>query len=262
MAGTYSVVVTNASGCSSLASTTVTLNSLPVPSISGTAAACLNSTGNVYTTESGMSNYSWSVTGGSITAGGGTASNTATVTWNTTGTGHVKVNYTNSYGCSAASQTDKPVTVNALPVPTISGIANICLNSTGNVYTSEAGMTSYSWTVTGGTITAGGGTSNNTITITWTTIGTGHVKVNYTNASGCTTPSQTDKPVTVNALPFPTIAGNASVCLNSTGNIYTTESGMSNYSWTVTGGTITAGGGTSINTATVTVSHNKSTNML
>ena len=47
------------------------------------------------------------------------------------------------------------LTVNALPVPTIIGPAIVCSNSVGNIYTTEAGMTGYIWTVSsGGTITA------------------------------------------------------------------------------------------------------------
>ena len=79
-------------------------------------------TGNVYTTEAGMSNYLWTVSaGGTITAGGGTGSNMVTVTWTTTGAKTVTVNYTNVNGCTATSPTTYNVTVNPLPVPTIAG---------------------------------------------------------------------------------------------------------------------------------------------
>ena len=63
------------------------------------------------------------------------------------------------------------VTVNPRPAPTISGPTPVCLNSTGNVYTTLAGQSNYIWTIVGGTITAGGGTTNNTATVTWTTSG-------------------------------------------------------------------------------------------
>src|SRR4029450_7324352 len=58
------------------------------------------------------------------------------------------------------------VTVNARPVPTISGPASICVGST-SVYTTEAGMSGYTWTVTGGT----GTSTTNSISINWTTAG-------------------------------------------------------------------------------------------
>src|ERR1035437_2167448 len=238
-------------GNSSCANIAVTVNTLPTPPISGNNTVCASSTGNVYTTESGMSGYSWTVTGGSITAGGGSTNNSVTVTWGTSGTGHVKVNYTNSGGCTAAAQTDKTITINAIPTPTISGPSAACLNSTGNVYTTESGMSGYSCTVIGGNVTSGGGSTNNSVTVLWLAVGTEHIKVNYSNSSGCTASSQTDKPVTVNDLPIPTISGSTTVCAYSTGNVYTTESGMSGYSWTVIGGSVTSGGGSANNTVTV-----------
>ncbi|MCX6247800.1 MAG: T9SS type A sorting domain-containing protein [Bacteroidetes bacterium] len=253
-AQTVSVNYTNANGCTAAAPTVynVTVNALPVPTITGPASVCAGSTGNVYTTQGGQTNYLWVVSaGGSITAGGGTGNNTVTVTWNTAGARTVSVNYTNAAGCTALTPTVYNVTVNALPVPTITGPASVCVTSTGNVYTTEAGMTNYLWNVSaGGSITAGGGTGNNTVTVTWNTVGAQTVSVNYTNANGCTAVAPTVYNVTVNALPVPTIAGPTPVCVLSTGNIYTTQAGNSGYLWNVTGGTITAGAGTSAITVT------------
>jgi hypothetical protein len=89
----------------------VTVNTLPVPVITGPASACVNSTGNVYSTAAGMTGYNWAVSaGGTITAGTGT--NSITVTWNTSGAKTVSVNYTNSNSCIAATPTVYNVTVN------------------------------------------------------------------------------------------------------------------------------------------------------
>jgi hypothetical protein len=243
-----SVNYKNVNSCTAQNPTTypVTVNPLPVPTITGPAAACVNSAGNIYTTAAGMLTYNWSVTGGTIMAGTGT--NSITVTWNTAGSQNVSLNYINTNNCTAASPTIKTVTVNPLPIPTISGSSSVCVNSSGNVYTTEYGMSGYNWVVTGGSVTSGSGT--NSITVTWNTAGAQSVSVNYLNANNCTASSATVKPVTVNALPSPTITGSLSVCVNSTGNVYTTESGMSGYSWTVTGGTITSGSST--NSITVT----------
>ncbi|MCX6249756.1 MAG: hypothetical protein NTX61_03295 [Bacteroidetes bacterium] len=256
-ARTVSVNYYNAANCAAAAPTVynVTVNALPVPTIAGPAPVCVNSTGNVYTTQAGMTGYSWSVSaGGTITGGGTSISNTITITWLTTGANTVSVNYTNSNGCQAATPTVYNVTVNALPTPTLAGPATVCVNSAGNVYSTQAGMTNYIWSVSsGGTITAGGTTLSNTVTVTWTTTGSKTVSINYTNSNGCTAPSATVYPVTVNALPVPTITGPNSVCQNSTGNNYTTETGMTNYVWTVSaGGTITAGGTATSTLVTVT----------
>jgi gliding motility-associated-like protein len=256
-AKTVTVNYNNLNGCTATSATTynVTVNALPVPTVAGPTPVCVGVAGNVYTTEAGMSNYTWVVSaGGTITAGGGTGNNTVTVTWTTTGAKTITVNYNNTNGCTATSATTYNVTVNALPVPTIAGPTPVCVGVAGNVYTTEAGMSNYTWVVSaGGTITAGGGTANNTVTVTWTTTGAKTVTVNYNNLNGCTATSPTTYNVTVNALPVPTVAGPTPVCVGVAGNVYTTEAGMSNYTWVVSaGGTITAGGGTANNTVTVT----------
>jgi gliding motility-associated-like protein len=255
-AKTVTVNYTNGSGCTTTSPATynVAVDPLPTPTITGPTQVCAGVAGNVYTTESGMSNYIWTVSaGGTITAGGGTGNNTVTVTWTTTGAKTVKVNYTNGNGCTATSPATYNFTVNPLPVPAITGPAPVCVGVSGNGYTTETGMSNYIWTISaGGTITAGGGTGNNTVTITWMTTGAKTVKVNYTNGNGCTATSPTAYNVTVNPLPVPTITGPTPVCVGIAGNGYTTEAGMSNYLWTVSaGGTITAGGGTEDNTVTV-----------
>ncbi|MCX6246080.1 MAG: hypothetical protein NTU98_15405 [Bacteroidetes bacterium] len=252
ISGNVTVYGINSCMNGSSSSLAVTVNLLPVPTITGTASACVNSTGNIYYTESGMTGYTWSISaGGTITAGGTSTSSTVTVTWNIAGAQTVSVNYTNGNGCLGASATIKNVTVNALPVPTITGLATVCAGTTGVTYTTETGMTGYTWSITGGTITAGAGTK--TITVTWNTVGSQTVTVSYTNTNGCTAASPTSKTVTVNALPVPTITGSASVCAWSTGNVYTTESGMTGYTWALSGsGIITSGAGTNAITVTWT----------
>jgi hypothetical protein len=250
-AQTVSVNYTNASSCNATTATvkSVTVNPLPVPTITGLASACVGTAGVVYTTEAAMTGYAWTISaGGAITAGAGT--NAITVTWNTAGAQNVYVNYVNGNGCTATTPVAKSVTVNTLPVPTITGLASACIGATGVIYTTEAAMTGYTWTVSaGGTITAGSGT--NAITVTWSTVGAKTVSVNYTNANTCTAASATVKNVTVNPLPVPTITGQSFVCNGSTGVAYTTETGMTGYAWTVSaGGTITAGAGTSAITVT------------
>jgi hypothetical protein len=221
----------------------VTVNLAATPTITGPVSACLNSTSNIYTTQAGMTGYAWIVNGGIIVAGAGT--NAITVNWNATGAQTVSVNYFNANGCNAATPTVYNVTVNPLPVVTITGPASVCLNSTGNVYTTEVGMTSYVWTVVGGTITAGGGAANNTVSITWTSTGAKTVSVNYNNANGCSAATATVYNVSVNVLPVPTITGPATPCSNVSGIVYSTEAGNTGYAWTTSaGGLITAGAGT------------------
>jgi hypothetical protein len=250
-AKTITVNYTNTNNCTSAAPTVfnVTVNALPVPAISGPANVCAASTGKIYSTQTGMTGYQWTVSaGGTITAGAGTS--VITVTWNTAGAKTVNVNYNNANGCAAASPATYNVTVNPLPVPVISGASSVCVNSAGNSYSTQAGMTGYLWTISaGGTITSGTGT--NSITVTWNTAGARNVAVNYTNANSCAATSSTVYNVIVNPLPVPAISGPASVCPASTGNVYTTQPGMTGYVWTVSsGGTLVSGSGTNAITVT------------
>ena len=213
---------------------TNTVFSLPVPSIAGPTAVCAGTTGNVYTTGAGMSNYLWTVSaGGTISAGGGTGNNSVTVTWTTTGAKTITVNYTNSNGCTAASSTTYNVTVNALPLPTISGPNAVCAGAVGNVYTTEAGMSNYLWTVSaGGTIAAGGGTGNNSVTVTWTTTGAKTITVNYVNSNGCAATGPATYNVTVNLLQIATAGNNGPKCTGSALSLSGGPSAMTTYSWT------------------------------
>ena len=233
--------------------TILIVNTATVPVITGNFSPCVNSTGNVYTTDAGMTNYIWNVSaGGTVTAGGGTTNNSVTVTWNTTGSQSVSVNYTNSNGCTAASPTLKSVDVKPLPTPAISGILPVCIHSGGHTYTTEQDMTSYTWSVSAGnTITSGG--TGNMIIVQWDNSTASSVSVNYTDANGCRALAPTTSPVTVNSLPVPDLSGASSACAGSTGNLYSTDAGMSNYVWTVSsGGTITSGGGSANSSVTVT----------
>ena len=133
---------------------------------------------------------------------------------------------------------------NPIPVPNLSGTANVCAGSQ-ETYTTDsgAGESNYAWTVSGGTIVSGGTPTDPSIDILWDGTAPYEVSVNYSDANGCAATNPTALSVTVNPLPVPTIAGSASLCFGST-QIYSTESGSGEtaYSWTVNGGTIVSGG--------------------
>jgi hypothetical protein len=116
-AGAYTVTVT-ANGCSSTGATSVTVNALPTVTFTASPGASVcSSTAITYTTQAGQSSYVWSVPGVlntdySITSGGvGSASNTVTLKWLTSGSKTVTVNYTNANGCTASSATSSATTV-------------------------------------------------------------------------------------------------------------------------------------------------------
>ncbi len=113
---------------------------------------------------------------------------------------------TSSFSCATgnpATSNSVAMTVNPRPLPVISGEALVMAGNTGVNYTTQAGMTGYTWTVSsGGMITDGSGTS--AISVTWNLPGPQTVGVNYLNLNNCNSLVPTLFEVTV----FPTfIAG-------------------------------------------------------
>ncbi|TAG40343.1 MAG: hypothetical protein EAZ31_08505, partial [Cytophagia bacterium] len=234
---------TNSTGCIATSTRNINLTPLPNPSITGTMNVCAISTGIIYTT-SGIGNFIWSVTGGVITAGQNT--NQITVTWGVAGIGNVSVTNTDPLGCIGnASQN---ITINALPMPTITGASQVCAGKTGEVYSvSSIVGHSYLWIVSGGAIN--GSNTGNSITVDWGNGSVGSVQVVQTNTTtNCNRTSIT--PITINPLPNPTISGNVNVCTQSIQNYSVLNGAGQSFNWTVTGGTINSGQGT--NTIQVT----------
>jgi FtsP/CotA-like multicopper oxidase with cupredoxin domain len=252
----YRVVLTNVDGVTTSNTASLIVNTLPIPTITGNNSVCTGSITNVYTSEAGMTKYSWSVsTGGTITSGGTTADNKITITWTTSGAKTVSVNYTNENGCRALAPTIFNVTVSPLPVITLTGPSSVSAN-TSNVYTTQTGMTNYSWAISaGGIVTTGGTPKDNTITVKWIDPGTQTVSVNYANANDCSAMSSKIYNVTVNSLPVPTFIefpDNNSCRLKIV--TYTTQGSQKNYVWTFSGKSGTdysiISGGTKTNNST------------
>jgi len=251
-AGTYTVTAYRKATyiSNTMMGSAVITQSVVNPTIAGNNSACTGSAGNVYTTEALMTNYIWSVSaGGTVTAGGTASSNTVTVTWNTAGPQTVSVNYTNSYGCTATSSTVYNVSVNALPVPAISGpTSNICTGSGYSSYTTQTGNTNYNWTISsGGSIVSGQGTS--AVSVSWTTSGSQWVGVSYTSSAGCTAAAPTQLNVTVSSPPAAAgvITGTSSLCAGTTGVAYSVPpvSNATTYLWNLPpGASIASGAGT------------------
>ncbi|MCF6342366.1 MAG: hypothetical protein L3J31_06130, partial [Bacteroidales bacterium] len=156
-----------------------TVNAAVNPALTGETAPCFNSN-ETYTTDAGMSAYNWTVTNGTISSGSGTYQ--ITVDWTSaTGAGTVSVYFDDGNTCTS-NTTTLNVDVKALPVPTISGPTTICANAT-ETYTTETGMTAYSWTIVGGT----GTSTTESIDITWdNSPGTTHsVTATYTDGNSC-----------------------------------------------------------------------------
>ncbi|MCX6153488.1 MAG: SBBP repeat-containing protein [Candidatus Kapabacteria bacterium] len=125
------------------------------------------------------------------------------------------------------------VSVYPLPNPTISGLTNVCSNSS-NTYSANTGTYSYQWLVIGGIIN--GSSTANPVTIIWGTAGSGTVTLIETNTiTGCS--KSVSFSTIINPLPVPMISGTNVVCKYTTLS-YTANTGTYSYQWSVTGGFI------------------------
>ncbi|MEI7727739.1 MAG: cohesin domain-containing protein, partial [Bacteroidota bacterium] len=153
-------------------------------------------------------------------------------------------------------------------VPTTSVIARF--DATGGI-TSPNGVVSQAWTDLGGGIKEITYTYNNLVDSVYFRLrGTnlGLNVANETDANGnplsdaLMAPNNASKafadlwfysnPIFVAGPVSPELSGPSTVCQGSAGNVYTTDAGKTNYNWSVTGGSITAAGTSTDNTATVT----------
>ena len=236
--GVYTVIAFDpVTGCEIKMADSAVITNYPIhiAIISGPNIVCAGTTGNIYLTQSFLAlptviSYTWNISaGGTPTAGGTSADSTITITWNTPGQQVVTVIDTFSNGCSVTA-TDT-VTVNPLPIPTISGPTSVCEGLTGNVYSTECGMSGYTWSVSaGGAITGGGGLTDCTVTVTWNTSGAQTVSVNYTDANGCTATSATVYNIIVDPLsvaPTSATVDTTGFCQGTIPNITLTAAGGS-----------------------------------
>lgn len=107
---TYSVNRKGPSINTTAISQLVTVNPLPIPTITAQPADAVIGSDVAYTTQSGQSNYVWTIPGilntdYSITSGGTSSDHTVVLKWLKTGSRAIQINYTNSNNCVGASAT-------------------------------------------------------------------------------------------------------------------------------------------------------------
>ncbi|RYF73486.1 MAG: hypothetical protein EOO39_10340, partial [Cytophagaceae bacterium] len=245
LTGTKNVLVnyTNSNGCQGAASVAVTSTTGTVPVITGPSTVCNNSTTNIYSTQPGQTLYQWAVTGGTITAGGTTADNTATITWTTAGTQNVQVNFTNGSGCTAASATIFPVNVRPLPVAAISGTTAVCVNSPAPQlsFTGSNGTAPYTfyYSVNGGATQQVTTVSGNSVTLPVSTTTAGvytYTFLSVADNNGCSQNQTGTATITVNSLPTAAISGTTAVCEGAASQslTFTGSNGTAPYTFTYT----------------------------
>ena len=208
--GSYSVQITNTSGCQSVPSTAtiVMVNALPgTPTIAAAGPTTFCSGGSVILTSSAGTSYLWST--------GGT-----TPSINVTSSGSYTVRVTNANGCQSTVSAVTVVTVNTLPgTPTITADGPTTFCEGGNVnLTSSAGNT-YLWST---------GATTPSINVTLS----GSYTVRVINTNGCQSTASSATLVTVNALPVtPTITAGGPTTFCAGSNVTLTSSAGTSYTW-------------------------------
>ncbi len=252
--GTLTVQVLALDGGTGTTTFTVTIYPRPILSISGGVAVCSGEqqTYSVADSRNTGSTYGWFAPGGIII--GSSTGSTVTVRWNNTSvlstTSLVVIGY-EPHGFNGTTNVN--VTVYPNPALSISGNTDLCGTASAAYAVADAnstGITSFNWSVSGGAIV--GPATDAAITIVWdntTTATQRSISVSGAGMNDCS--SSTSLVVIVRPLPLVQIDGQNVVCDQSVVAYTATDmnSTIKAFAWSVDGGAIISGQGTT--TATV-----------
>jgi hypothetical protein len=207
-AGSYSVTVTDANGCVSIASVPLVVTLIPspsAPSITSAANAICSGDSITLFASSGFASYLWS--------NGDTTSNiTVTNQGNYTVTGFY------CSGSNSLSSTPFNLTVNSVTQASINGPSSICPNTSAQLTSNTS--TSYAWSTPN---------SSNATTQSITTSTPGTYVLTTTDANGCS--STATLTITEFVVSTPIIAANAPTNLCPGTIVNASSSPSSLYSW-------------------------------
>jgi gliding motility-associated-like protein len=234
--GVYTVVVTDANGCTNTANTTVVVNPSPVPNAGSNSPVCLNFPLNL-TSNAGGGTYSW-------TGPGGFSSNVQnpTIAAATLANAGVYTLTVTTLGCSSVGN----VTVSVItPTVNASNAGPFCAGTTMTLNSTAA--SSFTWSGPGGFTS-----SSQNPTQANSTVGMTGTYTLLVSIGTCTASSTTN--VVVNALPTPTVGSNSPLCVGQTINL--TGAGGTTYTWSGPGSYASNASNPSITNANTTNSGN------
>ncbi|MBL0102853.1 MAG: SprB repeat-containing protein [Bacteroidetes bacterium] len=220
-AGSYSVTVTDANGCTITTSATITQPTLLTTSINSSPALCNGAAnGSAQVTPAGGTpnySYTWFPSGGSAASATGLSA------------GSYSVTVTDANGCSASTSIavtePTPITLGSSTTPATCGSNNgsVTVNASGG-----AGAFTYSWSPSGGSGSTASG------------LGAGPYTATVTDANGCTSSIT----ATVSNLGGPAVGASVTANVSCNGGTNGTAlatvasgNGPYSYSWSPSGGT-------------------------
>ena len=195
----YTVLVTDENGCTATATTQITVNQLPSAYVSGPTAICQGDT-SVLTASGGVA-YQWST---------GQFDDHIDVT----ASGNYTVTVTGENGCSSSIQ--KTVTVNALPVATVTESVDICRGQQAQLITDAPAGCTYYWST---------GSHQSRISVSEA----GEYQVTITNSNLCSQVYHAT--VVVHELPQISIIGTSEICQGQSTALTVSSDGNNQYVW-------------------------------
>ncbi len=229
----YTVTGTDIYGCVSSTARQITVNPIPVLTVSPTTASiCLGSSRTL--SVSGGVSYSWSpaVTFNNTAGSSVTVSPSASTVYTVTGQ--------NAAGCTSSSTFVANV-ISVPVVPALTGDTIRCAGSTGILTDTASGGV---WSSSAPGIATVDGSGN------WSAVSAGSATISYNKTNSCFS-TTVSRSVTVNAVPSVTISGTLGVCAGSSATI--NAGGALSYSWLpATGLSATTGAGVTASPAATT----------
>jgi len=220
-AGTHTISVQNASGCTS--SAPATINAQPstpsTPTFTFTQPTCSVSTGTIAVASPAGVGYTYSIDGG-------TYQSSATFASVAAGTHTVSVQ--NASGCTSSATATVTAQPSTPSTPTFTFTQPTCSVSTGTIVVASPTGVGYTYSIDGGTYQS---------SATFASVASGTHTISVQNASGCTSSA----PATINAQPStpstPTFTFTQPTCSVSTGTIVVASPAGAGYTYSIDGGT-------------------------
>ncbi|WP_197285472.1 Ig-like domain-containing protein, partial [Pedobacter sp. R20-19] len=220
-AGTYTVTVTDANGCTSSKSVTIAQPSAALSiNITAQNVICYGSnTGSATASASGGTspyNYSWN-----------TNPVQASATANNLTAGTYTVTVTDANGCSTTQDITITEPAGPVPAPTATAVQPTCTTATGTITVSAPTGSGYTYSIDG---------TNYQASTTFTAVTPGNYSVTARNSDGCTSAATN---VTINSQPVtpasPTVSAIQPTCTTATGTINVTAQSGTGITYSIDG---------------------------
>ncbi|MDY0907713.1 Ig-like domain-containing protein, partial [Pedobacter sp. CFBP9032] len=175
-AGTYTVTVTDANGCSTTQDVTITepAGPVPAPTVTNVQPTCTTATGSIFVTTPTGSQYTYSIDGTNYQA---------STDFTNVSPGTYSVTARNSDGCTSAATS---VTINAQPATPAAPTANVvqptCTTATGSISVATPRGSQYTYSIDG---------TNYQASTEFNNLASGTYSVTARNSDGCTSAATT-----------------------------------------------------------------------